>query len=136
VRGTSRYVGVLRIRRQRFPIPLVGGETREIDERQPDVGRPGELRRREVADDLAAAALDGTNDAAPVRLEIGELRGVQRVADAQCGHDVLLSGRVWSRAARASTPNASILPESFTLAQTVRALSAVVMGEAHMLSTV
>src|SRR5712664_1545510 len=101
--GAPRHVRVLGIGGQSLAVPLVGGETREIDEREPDVGGPGELRRSEVADDLAAAALDGTGHATRVGLEIGELGGVQRVADAQCEHDVLLVSGVWPRSARSST---------------------------------
>src|SRR5205814_1713075 len=84
-------------------VPLVGGETQEIDEREPHVRGPGELRRSEVADDLSAAALDGTGHATRVGLEIGELGGVQRDA-------------------RPSTRNASIQPEASRLAADARAI--------------
>src|SRR5205823_7149337 len=69
--GAPRRLGVLGIGGQSLAVPLVGSETREIDEREPHVRGPGELRRSEVADDLSAAALDGTGHATRVGLEIG-----------------------------------------------------------------
>src|SRR5262247_3125516 len=117
-----RHLRVLGVGGQSLAVPLVGGEAREIDERESDVGGPGELRRSEVADDLAAAALDGTGHATRVGLEVGELGGVQRVADAQCEHDALLSSGVWPRDARPSTRNASIQPEASGLAGNAPAL--------------
>src|SRR5262249_45294781 len=107
---------------QGLAVALVGGEARKIDEREPDVGAPGELRRRKVADELPATALDGPSDVARVGREIGELGGVQRVADAQCEHDSLLFHGVWSRDPRPSTQNASIQPEASALAAPALAL--------------
>src|SRR5262249_60276673 len=107
---------------ERLTVPLVGGQTREVDEREPDIGGPGELRRSEVADDLAAAALDGTGHVTRVDLEIGELGRVQRVADAQCEHDALPVAGGWPRGVRPSTRNASIQPEASRLAAKVPAV--------------
>src|SRR5438094_1028959 len=107
-----RHRRVLGVGRQSLAIALARGETREIDQAEPDVGGSGEFRRREVADDLAAAALDGTGHGTGIGLEVGELGGVECVADAQCEHDGLLVAGVWPRDARASTRNASIQPQA------------------------
>src|SRR6185369_7195428 len=109
--GAPRHVSVFGIGGQGLAVPLVGGETWEIDEREPDVGGSGELRRSEVADDLAAAALDGTGHGTRVRLEVSELGGVERVADAECDHGCLLvskyghAARVRPRGTLRSSPN-------------------------------
>src|SRR5262249_54762163 len=123
---------MLGIGRERLTVPLVGGETREVDEREPDVGGPGELRRSEVADDLAAAALDWTGHGTRVGLEIGELGRVQRVADAQCEHDALLIAGVWPRDAR------YVHAERFDPARTVEScrtrLRGLVFGESYVMA--
>src|SRR5262249_52779027 len=47
--GAARPLRVLRVRGERLPVPLVGGEAREVDQRERRVGGAGELRRRVVA---------------------------------------------------------------------------------------
>src|SRR5215470_18504915 len=112
-----RHRRVLRIGGERLTIPLVRGEIREIDEREAEVGRPGELGRGEVADDLTAAALDGAGDGTRISLEVSELGGVERIADAQCEHDTLLSAeyghttRVSPRGTLRSSPNRPALAQ-------------------------
>src|SRR4029434_4528942 len=96
----------------------------------------GELRRREAADELPATALDGPGHVPRVGLEIGELGGVQRVADAQCEHDVLLFLGVGHARRVTSTRNASIQPEASGLAANAGAIYPGVMGDTDMLSNV
>src|SRR5262249_53538362 len=77
---------VIRIVRQSFSILLVGRERRQVDETHCLVGWSRKVGGQEIPDNSAAVALDWASLRLDIGSEVGELVGIEIVADAQCDH--------------------------------------------------
>src|SRR5215470_1693112 len=84
----------IRVGEQFLAIALVTGQIGKIDQPECRIGRPRNLGRQIIGDEFAPTALDRLPYRACVSLEIGELVGVERVADAKRHHERLLEALV------------------------------------------
>jgi hypothetical protein len=80
------------IAHERFAIALVRCEVREVDQREREIRRAGELGGNQITLQISSATANGLRLAARMGFEIFEFVHIEGVADQQCNHPSLPTG--------------------------------------------